>query len=85
MIRLYTILNDPIKYKTLLTYVRKYNPTKYHRYNQLKFSQKDARYVRGYRIPDMDTMLEIAWDYKKIFLDTRKKEQIAFWLLEVIE
>ena len=85
MIRLYTILNDPIKYKTLLTYVRKYNPTKYNRYNQLKFSQKDPRYVRGYRIPDMDTMLEIAWDYKKIFLDTRRKEQIAFWLLEVID
>lgn len=85
MIRLYTILNDPIKYKTLLRYVRKYNPSKYTRYNQIKFSQKDARYVRGYRIPDMDTMLEIAWDYKKIFLDTRKKEQIAFWLLEVID
>ena len=82
MIRLYTILNDPIKYKTLLTYVRKYNPTKYNRYNQLKFSQKDPRYVRGFRTPDMNTMLEIAWDYKKVFLDKRSRMDVAIWLLQ---
>jgi len=85
MIRLYTILNDPIKYKTLLRYVRKYNPSKYTRYNQIKFSQKDPRYVRGFRIPDMDTMEQIAWDYKKAFIDTRSKKDIALWLLEIID
>jgi len=85
MIRLYTILNDQIKYKTLLRYVRKYNPSKYTRYNQIKFSQKDPRYVRGYSIPWMDTMLDIASDYKKAFIDNRTKREIAFWLLEIID
>jgi len=85
MIRLYTILNDPIKYKLLCWYVRKYNIAKYNRYNQIKFSQKDPRYERGYRIPDRPTMEEIAMDYKKAFLDTRTKNQITVWLFEVIE
>ena len=85
MIRLYNILNDQIKYKTLLRYVRKYNPEKYNRYNQIKFSQKDERYQLWYRIPWMDTMLDIAWDYKKAFIDSRTKREIAFWLLEVID
>lgn len=85
MIRLYTILNDPIKYKLLLWYVRKYNIAKYNRYNQIKFSQKDSRYERGYRIPDRTTMEEIAMDYKKAFLDTRTKNQITVWLFEVID
>jgi hypothetical protein len=85
MIRLYTILNDPIAYKKLLVYVRKYHIERYHRYNQLKYSQKDPRYVRGFRIPDMDTMEQIAWDYKKAFIDTRSKKDIALWLLEITE
>jgi hypothetical protein len=41
--------------------------------------------VRGFRIPDMDTMEEIALDYKKVFLDTRSKKDIALWLLEIID
>ena len=85
MIRLYTILNDPIAYKKLLIYVRKYHPERYNRYNQLKFSQKDQRYKRGFRIPDMDTMEEIALDYKKVFLDTRSRKDIALWLLEITD
>jgi hypothetical protein len=28
-------------------------------------------------------MEEIAWDYKKAFIDTRSKRDIALWLLEI--
>ena len=53
-------------------------------YNQIKFSQKDERYQLGYRIPWMDTMLDIAWDYKKRLLITEQSRD-RLWLLEVIE
>lgn len=82
MIRLYDVLNDPVAYKKLLRYVRKYNISAYNRYNQIKASVHDTRYKLGYRTPWMDTMLDIAWDYKKTFLDTRTKQEIALWLLE---
>ena len=71
-----------IKYKTLLRYVRKYNPEKYNRYNQIKFSQKDERYQLGYRNLEMDTMLDIVWDYKKRLLITEQSERSLFGYLQ---
>ena len=81
MIRLYTILNDPIAYKkTTFVYVRKYHPERYNRYNQLQIlPEEDLRYKQGFRIPDMDTMEEIALDTR--FLDNDL--QIFLWLLEI--